>query len=97
MSPNVPNVPYTPSPLCPHTPSHTHMETKGTSIYRDSDTPSKLKQSTDDPAVATGRIELNACITSDPDVLAFARACRDRFGPGVKLYADRYGHLWGQP
>lgn len=31
----------------------------------------------------------------DPDIAAWARACRDVFGPGVKLYPDRYAHLWG--
>ena len=31
----------------------------------------------------------------DPDIATWARACRDVFGPGVKLYPDRYAHLWG--
>lgn len=45
--------------------------------------------------VTTGRIVINKRLPLDPDIAAWARACRDVFGPGVKLYPDRYAHLWG--
>lgn len=57
-------------------------------------------QPSGDRQVTTQRIVSNpiqspAKQSLDPEVAHWARACRDVFGPGVKLYPDRYAHLWG--
>lgn len=86
-------------PKVAQSPAHTMcVPCKGDTLCAPSaSTLGTLGSPTTDRQATTSRIDLNACITSDPDVIAFARACRDRFGPGVKLYPDRYGYLWGQP
>lgn len=56
--------------------------------------PSPLPTPPTDHPATTQRIVSNNRLL-DPDIAAWARACRDVFGPGVKLYPDRYAHLWG--
>lgn len=98
MSPDAANVPYTPSPLCPHTHTHTHKETKGTSIYRDTRARGQPDSPPIDHGTATKRVDINERLppspADDPSCLAFGRALRARFGMGVKIYPDRYAGLW---